>query len=178
VAGAPGYPFPQIETARLILRRFEQRDFADLLAYRNDPDVERWQGWGFYDSERGQRLLDDLIAAPFGVPARSAQIAFELRSTGRLVGDAMLQLTSDPTVAVIGYTVTPVQQRQGLGLEGVHALLSYAVPLLRLRRVEATTLRDNLASTGLLAALGFKPCAGALAGEQRYALDLPPLDSH
>ena len=64
-------------------------------AYRNDPEVERWQGWGFYDEARSRLLIEELVSCRFGIPGeRSAQIAFELRSTRRLVGDAMLQLSA------------------------------------------------------------------------------------
>ena len=166
------HEFPSIVTPRLTLRRFERRDLPDLLVYRNDAEVEHWQGWGFYDEERGERLIEGLISAPFGVQGRGAQIAFELRSTGRLVGDAMLQLSpDDPAVAAIGYTISPAYQRQGLAHEGVDALLTYAVPVLRLRRIEAATLVDNVASIALLARFGFQPCPGAPDGEQRFCLD-------
>ena len=169
-----GLAFPYLVTPRLTLRRFEQRDLPDLLAYRNDPEVERWQGWGWHDEERGVRLLAAFIGCGFGVPGEenSAQVAFELRSTGRVVGDAMLQVRAhDPSVAVIGYTISRVHQRQGLGREGLTALLSYAIHALRLRRVEASALVDNVASAALLSSLGFERCSGAPAGEQRFFLD-------
>lgn len=167
--------FPRIETPRLILRRFEERDLDALLAYRNDPQVEPWQGWGHYDEERGRLLLISFMEAEFGQPGKghTAQVAFELRSTGSLVGDVMLRLlASEPDCAVIGYTIAPAHQRQGLAREGVSALLSYAVPALGLRRVEASTLADNVASCALLSSLGFREAAGAAEDEQRFVLEV------
>ena len=166
--------FPRITTARLTLRRFEERDLTDLLDYRNDPEVERWQGWGSFNEERGRQLIDTFMGCEIGLPGQdnAAQIAFELRSTGRLVGDAMLQVSAeDPSIAIIGYTISPRHQRRGLGREGVSAVLAYAVPALRLQRIEASTLIDNVASAGLLTSLGFKHCPGAPTGEQRYRLE-------
>ena len=40
-----GVGFDHVESERLVLRRFEDRDLASLLAYRNDPEVARYQGW-------------------------------------------------------------------------------------------------------------------------------------
>jgi aminoglycoside 6'-N-acetyltransferase len=40
-----GVGFDRVESERLVLRRFEDRDLASLLAYRNDPEVARYQGW-------------------------------------------------------------------------------------------------------------------------------------
>lgn len=39
----PGVGFDRVESERLVLRRFEDRDLAPLLAYRNDPKVTRYQ---------------------------------------------------------------------------------------------------------------------------------------
>jgi RimJ/RimL family protein N-acetyltransferase len=40
-----GKVFDRVESERLVLRRFEDRDPVPLLAYRNDPEVARYQGW-------------------------------------------------------------------------------------------------------------------------------------
>jgi hypothetical protein len=40
-----GIGFDRVESERLVLRRFEDRDRVPLLAYRNDPEVARCQGW-------------------------------------------------------------------------------------------------------------------------------------
>ena len=169
------HDWPRILTARLLLRRFEERDLSALLAYRNDSRVEPWQGWGLHDEERGAKLLASFISRGFGVPGetRSAQVAFELRETGLLIGDSMLRIDADdPTRAVIGYTIAPGHQRRGLAREGVSALLAYAVPKLGLRRVEAFTLPDNVASIALLRSLGFEDAPGAPPDEVGFGLDV------
>jgi len=168
-------PFPRIITDHLVLRRFEERDLKQLLAYRNDPQVERWQGWGTYDEDRGHELIAALTKAEFGVPGedKSSQVAFELRSSRELVGDAMLQLRAeDPSIAKIGYTIAPEFQRRGLAREGVKALLQYAVPSLSLRSVEAFAVEDNVASISLLESLGFEETSRIAADERRFVLHI------
>jgi RimJ/RimL family protein N-acetyltransferase len=37
--------FVNIESERLMLRRFADKDLAAFLAYANDPEVSRYQSW-------------------------------------------------------------------------------------------------------------------------------------
>lgn len=37
--------FTQLDSERLILRRFTNPDLVSFLAYRNDPVVARYQSW-------------------------------------------------------------------------------------------------------------------------------------
>lgn len=37
--------FGTLETERLLLRRFRETDLAPFLAYRNEPEVARYQDW-------------------------------------------------------------------------------------------------------------------------------------
>ena len=41
----PDHDFTMIETARLRLRRFRMEDLEALHAYRDDPEVARYQSW-------------------------------------------------------------------------------------------------------------------------------------
>ena len=47
--------FTRIESQRLNLRRFKHSDPAPFVAYRNDPEVARYQSWGSC-SEKERRL--------------------------------------------------------------------------------------------------------------------------
>ena len=43
--------FTRIESERLILRRFEDSDLTSFVAYRNDPEVARYQSWDSCDEQ-------------------------------------------------------------------------------------------------------------------------------
>ena len=43
--------FTRIESERLILRRFEDSDLIPFVAYRNDPEVARYQSWDSCDEQ-------------------------------------------------------------------------------------------------------------------------------
>jgi hypothetical protein len=41
--------FTRIESERLRIRRFKDSDLAPFMAYRNDPEVARYQSWDSLD---------------------------------------------------------------------------------------------------------------------------------
>ena len=47
-----------LHTTRLILRNFIDSDLESFLAYRNDPVVAKYQGWGIpYSREKGEAFI-------------------------------------------------------------------------------------------------------------------------
>ena len=58
----------------------------------------------------------------------------------------------------ISYYVAPDRWRQGFGFELVEAVCAFALPDLRLARLYACVLRDNVASRRILERLGFVFC--------------------
>ena len=58
-----------LETERLILRQFKESDLEAFLAYRNDPEVARYQGWKTpYPREKPLLFVQNMTTA---IPARS-----------------------------------------------------------------------------------------------------------
>ena len=47
-----------LQTPRLILRNLQEYDLDLFVAYRNEPEVARYQGWGTpYPREKGERFI-------------------------------------------------------------------------------------------------------------------------
>ncbi len=51
-----------IETARLRLRQFAPQDIEAFLAYRNDPDVARYQGWEATSRQEAEDFIAEILA--------------------------------------------------------------------------------------------------------------------
>ena len=169
---------PALETDRLRIRPFEERDMpavrAILEADDADPRTERYVRHGGLNAQ----VLADLMQPPLG------DRAFELRSTGEMVGIAglvpaygpfdQLQPADDPPAEKpleslyrieIGlyYAVHPEHRRQGFATEAARALVDFAFGQLRLGRVVATTEHDNAASKAVMRRLGMRMHQNALA---------------
>ncbi|HEX8274321.1 MAG TPA: GNAT family protein [Longimicrobiaceae bacterium] len=146
-----------IETARLRLRRFAEADLPAFVAYRNDPEVARWQSWDGCTAEEGRAFLDAQAGLRPGTPGAWSQLAVELKATGELLGDCALHVGGDdPRLGEIGYTLARAAQGRGYGTEAVRALLGYAFGTLGLHRVSATTDCENAASVALLERVGMR----------------------
>ncbi len=114
----PRMDFVNLETARLILRHFTDADLVPFMAYRNDPDVARYQGWeGISEAEAHAFIEEQKLVQP-GVPGQWFQIAIALKETGMLAGDCALKIDEhDERQAEIGYTLARAYQGKGIAAE-------------------------------------------------------------
>jgi hypothetical protein len=77
---------PKSTPRRLILRRFEDSDLTPFVAYRNDPEVARYQGWDSCDEQEAKALIREMGAARVGVPGEWFGFAIDSKATGVLIG--------------------------------------------------------------------------------------------
>ncbi|MDQ2903178.1 MAG: GNAT family N-acetyltransferase [Chloroflexota bacterium] len=149
--------FTLIETPRLRLRHFTDADLAPFMAYRNDPQVARYQSWEGISEPEARAFVQEQKAIQPGMPGQWFQIAIELKETGALVGDCALKIEEyDARQAEIGYTLSRAYQGHGIASEAVSCVLDYAFVTLDLHRVIAITDCENTASVALLERLGLR----------------------
>ncbi|MEP7112616.1 MAG: GNAT family N-acetyltransferase [Ilumatobacteraceae bacterium] len=144
-----------IRTDRLLLRVMHPDDAAVLAAYRNDPDVARYQDWPvpftLADAERvlgGQAHLDDLD------PEGWTQVAIE--RDGEVVGDLGIRLETSAGSATLGYTIAPAAQHQGFAVEAAGAAIDAVFERTKTWRIVATADDANRASMRVIEPLGFR----------------------
>lgn len=149
--------FTQIESSRLILRRFRDRDLPNFVAYRNDPEVARYQSWTSLSEREARHFIDEMKIAQPGLRGEWFQFAIEHKASHELIGDCALQVKAeDGRQAEIGYTLARAYHHQGYGREAVATLLEYAFRTLNLHRVFAQADCRNDASVHLLEQLGLR----------------------
>jgi aminoglycoside 6'-N-acetyltransferase len=175
----PADAFP-LDTPRLRLRRFAERDLAAFAVYRNDPDVARYQSWDGITESAAHEFIAEMAVIQPGLPGKWMQIAIERKDTGELIGDcAFCVKTDDSRQAEMGFTLARAHQRRGFATESVSRLLTYLFDTLDLHRVVAIADTRNAASVSLLERLGMRReghfiqnvwFKGAWADEYLYAL--------
>ena len=140
----------------MALRRFEDSDLAPFLAYRNDPEVARYQSWESCDEREALDLIREMSSSEPGTPGEWFQFAVELKETGELIGDCGLKTEEDGQQAEIGFTLSRERQGKGYASEAVSRLLDYAFCELELHRIVAIANQENAPSIALLEGLGMR----------------------
>lgn len=145
------------ETARLVIRRFQEPDASVFAEYRSDPEVARYQSWTPPVTLGEAAALVEEFGA--GDPAAPGwfQYAVALRADKAvLIGDIGVNLHQNGMQAEIGFTMHPKHQGQGYATEAVRALLAYYFAERRLLRVSAECDARNERSARLLERVGFR----------------------
>ncbi len=149
--------FTTLETTRLRLRHFKDSDLPLFIAYRNDPEVARYQSWEGISEPEARAFIQEQKKIQPGVPGQGFQIALELKATGVLIGDCYFTINQlDKRQAEIGFTLSRAYQGQGFATEAVSCFLNYAFLTFNLHRIIAITDCDNAASVALLERLGMR----------------------
>ena len=112
-----------MRSGRILLRRVRPSDLTDFQAYRNDPEVARYQGWEMFSDSEAEVFLTDAGTGPLLLPGRWCQIGIALASSERLIGDIGLRLEEDETELEIGISLGRPSQGQGLASEALAAAI-------------------------------------------------------
>ena len=147
--------FPVLQTARLILREVRPADAADVLVFRGDPYVQRFNSEPLKTRQEAAVFIEEALQqhatqAGFGW-------AITLRGQDRVLGGVSLHAWEKyHRRAEVGYDLARAFWGQGIGSEAVRAVLAFGFTQLNLNRIEAATIADNHESVNLLKKLGFR----------------------
>ena len=141
-----------METGRLILRRFRNSDLDDFFEYARDPEVGPSAGWKPHTTKEYSRdILKTFMAS-------ADLFALELKTSGKVIGSIGLHedMKRDyKEVMMIGYAMGKPYWGKGLMAEAVNAVLHYAFHELDLKIVSAYHYPFNSQSKRVLEKAGF-----------------------
>jgi [ribosomal protein S5]-alanine N-acetyltransferase len=145
-----------IETERLALHEFTERDAEFVLRLVNEPSFLRYIG------DRGVRTLEDarryIADGPVAGYARQGYGLLRVVRNSDDVEVGMCGVLKRDTLPEpdIGFSFLPEYWSQGYALESARAVMQHARETLGLGRILAITTQDNEPSIRLLGKLGFR----------------------
>jgi len=149
--------FSNIETERLILRKFKESDVAAFFKYRSNPEVALYQGWEDYKFQQATEFIVEQMNFEPNIEDTWFQIAIELKESRLLVGDCAIHtLKQDINQVEIGFTLEPMYHNMGFAGEAIKCLLGYIFTVLKKHRVIAITDVRNKNSIKLLEKVGMR----------------------
>jgi RimJ/RimL family protein N-acetyltransferase len=148
-----------IATERLILRDFVQDDWPAVLAYQSDPRY--LAHYRIHWEERTEQDVREFVQMFIGhqqaEPRVKFQLAITLREDGRLIGNCGVRKKhAGAHEADMGYELAPDYWGRGYATEAARAMLAFAFDDLKLHRVSADCIAENVASAHVLEKLGMQ----------------------
>jgi ribosomal-protein-alanine N-acetyltransferase len=147
--------FPVLTTRRLVLRELLLSDAQDVLVFRGDPEVQKYNAPVARDIEDVYALMEELRAG------WTEQVGIAWAVTLK-PGDAVLGLfglhdwNKYHRRAEVGYDLAHAYWGRGIGTEAVRAIVRFGFERMNLNRIYAGTIADNHASVRLLEKVGFQ----------------------
>ena len=148
--------FPTLDTPNLRLRALTLADADDLFHILGDPQVTRHYELETLAAVDEAAELIDFFAESFEVERmiRWGIVPKFGEDVGRVIGTCGFVWLREHR-AEVGYDLAQSHWRRGIMREALGAVLDFGFGALDLNRIEALVMRDNVASAGLLHALGF-----------------------
>jgi len=142
---------PVIETERLILRGFEERDLEAFAAMRADPDVMHFIGGAQPPHETWRTMAATLghwALRGFGF------FCVEEKATGEMVGNCGPLLPHNWPENELGYSFAKQAQGKGYATEAARAALTFAYQKLKWPTAISVIDKDNTPSQRVAEKLG------------------------
>lgn len=151
----------KIETKRLILREFDEKDLDALYAFGSSKNVGPMAGWAPYESKKEAKAM----LRAFRMTTEVWAIA--LRENDEFIGNIGLyfdEKRSVDDVRMLGYALREEFWGNGFAGEAAEAVIAYGFDKMKLDLISAYVYPENERSKRLLEKLGF-----AFEGRMRLA---------
>lgn len=140
----------------IVLRRLSLDDLATFQAYRNDPEVGRYQGWSPMPDADAAAFLSEMNACTLLEPGVWCQVAIADAASDALLGDIGLLVAADSAEAEVGFTVAPAAQGRGVATAAVGAAIAWLFASTAVARVVGITDARNVRSVRVLQRIGMQ----------------------
>ena len=141
---------PILETERLTLTAFEEKDMAAYNALCLDDARNRWWGYDYRDDLRGELTEDYFLHVAQEDFRRRMAVNFAVRLDGACIGEVVLYRPDWRGGMELGCRIAPEYAENGYGTEAFAAAADWALYRLGLYRVVAKCYRENTASYRML----------------------------
>jgi [ribosomal protein S5]-alanine N-acetyltransferase len=145
----------RLQSPQLILREIVADDAARFRVYRGDPRFQRYYPEHECMPEEADALVSLFLSWQAEHPRINHTWAIELAETGEVIGNCGLRRrVAGSRCADIGFELSPEHWRKGFATEAADLMLAFGFDELRLHRLEAQCIADNLGSVRVLQKIG------------------------
>ena len=147
---------PVLTTNRLLLRPYQETDWAAAHAYGVIPEVSQFMEWGPNTEEDTRAFIERCVAAAQEPEARGFFFAIVLTSEGTMISGCDIGPTNRSHEFSIGYCLHPDYWGHGYTTEAAGCLLRLGFEGLGLRRITSECDPDNVGSWRVMEKIGMR----------------------
>lgn len=144
------FELPILETDRLILRKFEDKDKEDLYEYCSDPENLIYINLEPYTSTEQAMDRIDYLKAKYAEDDVACW-AIEVKENSKMIGSIdFIEFGDKDNKAEIGYLINRKYWNNGYATEATKKLIEYGFENLGLIRIQAKCAVENIASARVM----------------------------
>lgn len=144
-------------TERLLIRRFVEKDWSDLLEYAGDPRTVAYLDYDTANADMVKEFIAEHSGREIGVEGDYCALAIQHKADGKVIGDVGIRVRSKADrQGEIGWNLNAAYQSQGYATEAARLLLAFGFATLDLYRIMAACDDRNQASLRLMERLGMR----------------------
>lgn len=145
----------ELETTRLRLRLFTHDDLPVMHKLNTDPDVIRYADDPAKDMDESRQRLENgplLDYKKYGY----GRFAVELKETGEVIGFCGIKYLPEIDLPEVGYRYLKEYWGKGIGTEAARVCVDFARQDLRIEKLIALIIPENIGSIKVAEKLGMK----------------------
>ena len=146
--------FKSLETERLVLRKFNEDDFAAVHGYASCIENVLFMGWGPNSEEDTREFIQMAITSADKQPCEKNYFAVVLKGSGQLIGGCDISI--EGTCGHIGWIIHRDYWRQGYCTELATELLRFGFKELNVRRIITSCDAENVGSYRVMEKIGMR----------------------
>ena len=156
-----------LTTTRLSISPLTSQDAAAFVAYRQVPEVARWQGWEpRFDLNDAAELIGQQPKTDLPAAGGWLQLAIHNSAGDVLHGDVAIHAMAQAEHTFeIGITLAPDSQNQGIALEALQRVIHYLFIEAGAHQIVASCDSRNLSAAKLMLAVGMHKVSSEVDAE-------------
>ncbi len=143
----------QIQTERLVIRDYQQKDLEDIHEYGSDPEVVRYLPFGPNTREDSQNFLNRVMGKQKEEPREDYGLAVVLKSEDKLIGGCRISKASERE-GNLGYILNRHYWGNGYATEAAKSMVELGFKELGVHRIYTDCHPDNVKSIRVLEKVG------------------------
>ena len=142
-----------LKTKNLILRELKISDAEDMFAYASNPEVSKYTLWSAHTStDESIGFINSVVK-----DTHEHECVWAIEYNKKLIGTAgFFDINTYNKSAETNYALSNDFRGKGLMVEALNKLFSFAFINLKLVRITAKCMQDNIASERVMIKLGMK----------------------